>query len=337
MQASTASLLAGLLRGERSCLARAITLIESSLQAHRVEAGALLGAISRHRVGVAPAASGPRLRIGIAGPPGAGKSTLIEALGLHVLSLGVGARIAVLAVDPSSSRAGGSLLGDATRMPELSKSHAAYVRPSPSRGALGGLAPATADAIVLCETAGHGVILVETVGLGQSEVAVVDAVDVTLLVLAPAAGDELQGAKKGIVEVADVLVVNKADGSLENAAKSAAADYQRALSLSRAARPGWAPRVLTASAATGAGIPQVWESLVAFADSQGPARIAATRRQQATSAAWRAAAEMLSSELKCDPEALAAADALGGALEEGSCAPRIAADAILKAFMRRSK
>ncbi len=329
MLSTTASLLSGLLRGERASLARAITLVESSLPAHRHEAGLLLSALATRPINPV---KGPRLRIGVAGPPGAGKSTLIEALGLHILSLGSNARVAVLAVDPSSSRTGGSILGDAARMPDLSRADGAYVRPSPNRGTLGGLAPATADAVILCEAAGHGVILVETVGLGQSEVAIVDVVDVTLLVLAPAAGDELQGAKKGIVEVADVLVVNKADGNLENAAKSAASDYARALMLTRHARPEWTPRVLTASAVTGVGIAAIWDALLDFARTRGPARISATRRTQATAAAWRVALDVLALELKNDPSSIEVAVALGPALEDGTCAPRVAAEAIVKAF-----
>ena len=333
MLSSTASLLAGLLRGERASLARSITLVESSLPAHRIEAGLLLGALATRGSGERSAIAGPRLRVGVAGPPGAGKSSLIEVLGLHILSLGSGARVAVLAVDPSSSRTGGSILGDAARMPVLSRAAGAYVRPSPNRGTLGGLAPATSDAVALCEAAGYGVVLVETVGLGQSEVAIADVVDVTLLVLAPAAGDDLQGAKKGIVEVADILLVNKADGILENAAKAAASDYTRALMLTRQLRPEWTPRILTGSALTGKGIAGVWDALLDFSAARGGTRIAATRRTQATAAAWCVAADILVTQLKADPAARNTAQRLGHDLEAGTCAPRAAADQIIKAFL----
>jgi len=274
--------------------------------------------------------------VGVAGPPGAGKSTLVEALGLLALARGAaaGQRVAVLAVDPSSLRTGGSLLGDAARMPELARAARAYVRPSPARGALGGLAAATADAILLAEAAGYGVVLVETVGVGQSEVAVADAVDLTLLVLAPGAGDELQGAKKGIVEVADVVVVNKADGAGEAPARVAAGDYARALALARRPLGAPPPPVLTASAATGARVGDVWDALLAAAAARGAPALAARRREQAGAAAWRGAADALVAALRAEPRARAAADALAPALGAGECSPRVAAAAIVDAFLR---
>ena len=339
-----ATLLAGLLRGDRASLARSITLVESSHPAHRVEAGALLGALSLERAKSASAlrapvdaddANAPRVRVGIAGPPGAGKSTLVEALGLHVLATHAHARVAVLAVDPSSTRSGGSLLGDAARMPELSRSARAFVRPSPTRGALGGLAPATGDALALAEGAGFGVVLVETVGVGQSEVAIAGAVDATVLVLAPAAGDELQGAKKGIVEFADIIVVNKADGALVDAARHAAANYARALSLSRPRHARWAPPVLTASASTGDGVARLWDTLLSFVRTCGAGELADTRRAQALDAAWRGAEETVTRALRTDAKARAAVDALAAALGLGNCAPRVAADAIAAAFLRK--
>ena len=205
----------GVLDGERRALARAITLAESTRPDHRADAEALLAAVLPH--------TGGSVRIGISGAPGAGKSTFIEALGLHVIAQGH--RVAVLAVDPSSTRSGGSILGDKTRMEELTRSPAAFVRPSPTGGTLGGVARRTREVLLLCEAAGFDVVLVETVGVGQSEVAVSAMVDLFLVLVAPGAGDELQGIKRGIMELADLVVVNKADGDLAAAATATASDY----------------------------------------------------------------------------------------------------------------
>jgi LAO/AO transport system kinase len=205
--------------GDRRSLARAITLAESTRPDHREEAVALLDELLP--------STGGAIRVGISGAPGAGKSTFIEALGLHLVDHGH--RLAVLAVDPSSRRSGGSILGDKTRMEMLSRRSEAFIRPSPSGGTLGGVARRTREALLLCEAAGHDVVLVETVGVGQSEVAVAGMVDVFVLLLAPGAGDDLQGVKRGIVELADVVVVNKADGDLAAAAERTAADSANAL------------------------------------------------------------------------------------------------------------
>ena len=212
---ATAKLAEALLRGERAALARSISLVESRAPRHRAVVEDLLCAVLGQRK-----TSESGLRIGISGPPGAGKSTLIEALGCELLRRN--RSLAVLAVDPSSSRSGGSVLGDKTRMPTLSANRQAYVRPSPNRGALGGVARRTADAILLCECAGYDRIIVETVGVGQSEVAVAGMVDIFLLLVPPAAGDELQGIKRGIMELADVVIVTKADGELRTPAERAA-------------------------------------------------------------------------------------------------------------------
>src|SRR6476469_9811206 len=229
--------------GDRRALARAITLVESTRADHRADAVALLDAILPE--------TGDAIRVGISGAPGAGKSTFIEALGTHLVD--AGRRVAVLAVDPSSVRSGGSILGDKTRMEQLSRRPEAFIRPSPSSGTLGGVARRTREAMLVCEAASFDVVLVETVGVGQSEVAVAGMVDVFLLLLAPGAGDDLQGVKRGIVELADLVVVNKADGALADLARHTAADYANAVHLLRARTDGWAPRVLSCSALLGEG------------------------------------------------------------------------------------
>ncbi|MBL4894234.1 MAG: methylmalonyl Co-A mutase-associated GTPase MeaB, partial [Emcibacter sp.] len=210
-----------LLKGQRRALAKAITLVESSRADHQVEAQALLSDILPH--------TGKSIRLGFTGTPGVGKSTFIEAFGLYLT--GQGYKVAVLAVDPSSTRTGGSILGDKTRMELLSKDPLAFIRPSPSGCALGGVARRTREAMLLCEAAGYDVVLIETVGVGQSEIAVADMVDMFLLMLSPGGGDELQGIKRGIMELADLVIVNKADGDLKPAAIRAAADYKSALHL----------------------------------------------------------------------------------------------------------
>src|SRR6478672_11136472 len=224
--------------GDRRALARAITLVESTRADHRAEAEALLAEVLPH--------VGNSVRVGISGAPGAGKSTFIEALGGYLVEQAH--RVAVLAVDPSSTRSGGSILGDKTRMEQLTRSPLAFVRPSPTGGTLGGVARRTREALLLCEAAGFDVVLVETVGVGQSEVAVAGMVDCFMLLIAPAAGDELQGIKRGIMELADLVVVNKADGDLAAIAGITAADYANALHLVRPRIAAWVPRVLTCSA-----------------------------------------------------------------------------------------
>ncbi|PWC95248.1 methylmalonyl Co-A mutase-associated GTPase MeaB, partial [Azospirillum sp. TSO5] len=209
--------------GDRRALARAITLIESTRADHRATADALLAALLPY--------TGNSVRLGISGVPGVGKSTFIEAFGLHVI--GLGHKVAVLAVDPSSQRTGGSILGDKTRMVDLSREANAFIRPSPAGTTLGGVARRTREAMLICEAAGFDVIVVETVGVGQSETAVADMVDLFMLLLLPAGGDELQGIKKGIVELADLVVVNKADGDLAATARHTVADYRHALALLR--------------------------------------------------------------------------------------------------------
>ncbi|MYM25447.1 methylmalonyl Co-A mutase-associated GTPase MeaB [Duganella sp. FT135W] len=244
------ALAAALLARQRRALAKAITLVESSRPDHRLRAQSLLDKLLPH--------TGKAYRIGISGVPGVGKSTFIEAFGMHLLAQGL--RVAVLAVDPSSPLTGGSILGDKTRMERLSQQENAYIRPSPARGALGGVGHQSREAMLICEAAGYDIIIVETVGVGQSETAVAGMCDVFLLLQLPNAGDELQGIKKGILELADIVVYNKADID-PRAAAVAAGQMRAALHMLRPASPHWQMQVIQASASTGTGIEEIWATL----------------------------------------------------------------------------
>ena len=313
--------------GDRRALAQAITLVESSRSDHREDADSLLAEILPR--------TGNSVRVGISGSPGAGKSTFIEALGLHVVERGH--RVAVLAVDPSSTRSGGSILGDKTRMEQLVRSPAAFIRPSPTGGTLGGVARRTREAMLLCEAAGFDVVLVETVGVGQSEVAVDAMVDLFLLLLAPGGGDELQGIKRGIVELADLVVVNKADGELAAAARSAASDYSAALHLLRPKQADWEPRVLTASAVEGRGVPDVWTAIEEFRSTLGASgELDRRRAQQAGDWMWSEVTESLTDSLRGDTGVAALAAELEAAVRRGEVAPAAAARRLLEAFRHRS-
>ena len=241
-----------LLSGDRRALARAITLVESARADHRAQSLALLSHLGTRR---------QSLRIGLSGTPGVGKSTFIEAFGLQLTALGL--RVAVLAVDPSSARSGGSILGDKTRMERLSRDPLAFIRPSPARLELGGVARRTRDAVALCEASGFDIVLIETVGVGQSETVVAALCDVFLLLMAPAGGDELQGVKRGIMEMADLILVNKADGDLKPAALRTCADYAGALRLlrHRPQDPDGFPLAMTVSAHQGAGLASAWDHI----------------------------------------------------------------------------
>nr|PZN55748.1 MAG: methylmalonyl Co-A mutase-associated GTPase MeaB [Bacteroidota bacterium] len=245
--ASTNKLLEGIIAGNRSALARAITLIESTRDEDNNERDALLQAILPH--------TGKAMRVGITGAPGVGKSTLIEALGMHLVS--EGKKVAVLTIDPSSNVSKGSILADKTRMTSLSRHENAFIRPTASGGGTGGVAAHTREALLLCEAAGYDIVIVETVGVGQSEVAVKNMVDFFLLLMLPGSGDELQGMKKGIVEMADALVITKADGDNVARAARAQADFSHALHLLPPPASWWKPRVLTCSSVTGDGIAEI--------------------------------------------------------------------------------
>ena len=247
-----------ILAGERRALARAITLVESERADHRAQAEALLERLAGARR--------QALRIGLSGTPGVGKSTFIEALGMYLIKQGK--RVAVLAVDPSSARSGGSILGDKTRMNLLARESAAFIRPSPARSQLGGVARRSRDAVALCEAAGFDVVIIETVGVGQSETQVAGMADLFLLLLAPAGGDELQGVKRGIMEIADMILVNKADGELQSAAERTRADYAGALMLmrKRPEDPEGFPLAMCVSALTGTGLKQVVEHIEILAE-----------------------------------------------------------------------
>lgn len=255
--------------GDRRALARAITLVESTRDDHRQQADALLAELRGHR--------GRAFRIGITGTPGVGKSTLIESFGLYLCD-DRGLSVGVLAVDPSSSRTGGSILGDKTRMTELARHPSAYIRPTPSGGTLGGVARHTREVMLLCDAAGFDVILVETVGVGQSETTVAGMTDAFVVLVAPAGGDELQGVKRGIMELADLIVVNKCDGHLEAQARSTLADYSSALHLIRPTSHSWTPLALPASAVTGLGIAELWQALVSLREARRDSGELASRR-----------------------------------------------------------
>ncbi|MFO1443546.1 methylmalonyl Co-A mutase-associated GTPase MeaB [Bacillus sp. Bva_UNVM-123] len=251
---NTDNLAAGVLEGNRSVLARAITLIESNAEHHFHKAQELLQMLLPH--------AGKSIRIGITGVPGAGKSTFIEAFGQFLCDLGL--KIAVLAIDPSSSLSGGSILGDKTRMEQLSRNPRAFIRPSPSAGKLGGVHRKTRETMLLCEAAGFDVILIETVGVGQSEVIVRDMVDFFMLLVLTGAGDELQGMKKGIMELADAIIVNKADGPNEQLALQTKAEYNRILHFLQPATKGWQSKAFTCSAILYKGLDEIWDMIRAF-------------------------------------------------------------------------
>jgi LAO/AO transport system kinase len=311
--------------GDRRALARGITLVESTRVDDREAADQLLTELMP--------ATGGAIRVGISGAPGSGKSTLIEALGLHLVA--TGHRVAVLAVDPSSTRTGGSILGDKTRMGDLSRDPAAFVRPSPAGGTLGGVARRTREAMLLCEAAGFDVVLVETVGVGQSEVAVAGMVDCFVLVIPPGGGDELQGIKRGIVELADLVVVNKADGELAAVATATASDYAAALHLVRPRSDAWTPTVITCSALEQRGIDDVWMAIEDFARATAGAEQETRRREQARAWMRDELADSLLERLHADGATAAAANDLEADVAAGRLAPTTAARRLLDVFFKR--
>jgi len=310
------ALAAGVRGGERRALARALTLVESTRADARAAAVDLLERLAPD--------TGNSIRIGISGAPGAGKSTLIEALGMHVIK--IGHRVAVLSLDPSSALGGGSILGDKTRMTELSRRCEAFIRPSPAGHGHGGVARRTREAIMLCEAAGYDVVMIETVGVGQAEVAVAGMSDMLMLILIPGAGDELQGIKRGIVELADLVVVNKADGELATAAGRAAADYRNALRLLRPRSPNWDVPVLSCSAANGAGVEEVWNCVEHYRRALAPnGELAARRGAQARRWFRSETTEGLLEALRARPATRAALARIEGAVAAGTLPPTVAA------------
>ncbi len=311
--------------GDRRALARAITLAESSRPDDQVSADRLLETL-------APAA-GRSIRIGITGVPGVGKSTFIEALGNHLID--AGHRVAVLAVDPSSAISGGSILGDKTRMETLGRRPEAYIRPSPAGRTLGGVTRHTREAMLLVEAAGFGVVLVETVGVGQSETAVAEMTDMFVLLLLPGGGDELQGIKRGIVERADLIVVNKCDGELRSAATRAAADYRSALGFLHPRSAGWQTPVVTCSALEGSGIADVWENVERFRQTMTQSgEFEAHRAAQARSWLWSEIAETLFDSLRDDAAIRGQVNEIEAAVVTGKSAPRVAARELVRIFLR---
>jgi len=301
--------------GDRRALARAITLVESLREDHRDAAQELLEAVLP--------ATGGSLRLGVSGVPGVGKSTFIEALGMQLLA--EGRRVAVLAIDPSSPRGGGSILGDKTRMERLARAPGAFIRPSPTAGTLGGVALRTRESLLLCEAAGYDVVIVETVGVGQSEFEVAGLVDFFLVLLLPNAGDELQGVKRGIVELADALVVNKADADAVRQAESARQHYENALGLLRH-EAGWKPRVMTCSSLEGRNIDAVWRMITEFS-AQVTADGGLSRRRARQNEAWleRLVRELVEQRLVRDPRIAAELPALRHEVAAGTLNPLAAA------------
>ena len=314
--------------GERAALARGITLAESSRSDHQAIAQDLLTRLLPD--------TGRAVRIGLSGAPGVGKSTFTESFGRYLT--GSGHKVAVLAIDPSSSLSGGSILGDKTRMELLARDPNAFIRPSPAGRTLGGVARRTREAMLLTEAAGFDVVLIETVGVGQSETAVADMVDMFLLLLSPGGGDELQGIKRGIMELADLVVVNKADGELLPAAKRAAMEYKSALHLMRPKSAHWRPDVLLASALNNIGITEVWDAVMAHHEALDAAgEIVSHRARQAQAWMWTEIREGLMTSLKDNAQAARLIPPLEAQVKSGQTTPTLAAQKLLGLVFGKEK
>jgi LAO/AO transport system kinase len=318
-----AGLARGIRTGERAVLARAITLIESKRADHQKAARALVQELLP--------GTGRAVRVGITGAPGVGKSTTIDALGTYLT--GAGHRVAVLAVDPSSARTGGSILADKTRMARLAADDNAFIRPSPAAGTLGGVAAKTRETMLLCEAAGFDAILVETVGIGQSETAVADMTDFFLALMLPGAGDELQGLKKGLVELADMIAINKADGDNLARARAAAAEYRAALHILTPRSPNWMPPVMTYSALTGEGIADLWTQVIAHRDKlTATGEIAARRRAQQVKWMWTMLDEFWRARITSEAKLRAKLPRIEAAVASGELTPASAVDELVAAL-----
>jgi LAO/AO transport system kinase len=313
------SLAKGLRAGHRAALARAITLIESRRADHQAAARELVQALLP--------ATGKAIRVGITGSPGVGKSTTIDVLGMFLIERGH--KVAVLAVDPSSARTGGSILGDKTRMAQLAASDRAYIRPSPSSGTLGGVAAKTRESMLLCEAAGFDVVLVETVGIGQSETAVCDMTDFFLVLMLPGAGDELQGIKKGLVELADMIAINKADGDNIKRANHAAADYRSALHILSPRSEHWHPPVITYSGLTGTGLDTLWQKILDHRTAMNASgEFAARRREQQVKWMWSMLEQRMMARLRSDAAIRAKVKKAEAEVADGRITPAVAAEQI---------
>jgi LAO/AO transport system kinase len=318
--ADVARLARGIRAGDRAVLSRAITLIESKRADHRRSAAALMQTL----VG----ATGKAVRVGVTGAPGVGKSTTIDTLGTMLTKQG--RKVAVLAVDPSSRRTGGSILADKTRMARLANDANAFIRPSPASGTLGGVAARTRETMLLCEAAGYDVVLVETIGVGQSEIAVADMTDFFLLLMLPGAGDELQGLKKGVVELADMIAVNKADGDNVARAKVAAAEYRAALHILTPRSANWSPPVVTYSALTGEGVAALWAHVLDHCEKLTAAgELASRRAEQQVKWMWAMLEERLFAPLRSDRAIKAALASIEAEVAAGTLAPAAAVDKIV--------
>ncbi|XP_061586688.1 methylmalonic aciduria type A protein, mitochondrial [Cololabis saira] len=327
----------GLISGQRASLAESITLVETQHPRKKELAQVLLQRVLAHRREQEGRRGGKPLafRVGLSGPPGAGKSSFIEVAGKMLT--GRGHKVAVLAVDPSSCTTGGSLLGDKTRMTELSRDMNAYIRPSPASGTLGGVTRTTNEAIVLCEGAGYDIVLVETVGVGQSEFAVADMVDMFVLLIPPAGGDELQGIKRGIIERADLVVVTKSDGDLLVPARRIQAEYTSALKLLRRKSKSWNPKVVHASSHTSEGIPEVWAKMESYRDAMlTSGELQGRRRDQQRVWMWSLIQESVLCHFQTHPSVREALPGLEERVTKGVISPGLAADLLLKAFSASS-
>src|SRR5437899_7879188 len=320
---SVASLARGVRAGERATIARAITLIESRRSDHQKKARRLVQDLLP--------ATGKAVRVGITGAPGVGTSTTIDALGTFLTA--EGHRVAVLAVDPSSTRSGGSILADKTRMARLGSDANAFVRPSPSSGTLGGVAAKTRESMLICEAVGFDVGLVETIGTGQSETMFADMTDFFLVLMLPGAGDELQGLKKGVIEIADMLAINKADGDNINRAKAAAAEYRGALQILNPRSPNWSTPVVTYSALTGAGIAELWDTVLEHRKRMSKAgELEARRREQQVKWMWAMLEERVFARLKSDPILKAKLPRIEAAVAAGRMSAALAVEEIAVAL-----